>query len=92
MQLETDHKPQVVIFKKALNDCPAQLQRIQLNVPKYDLHISYIPGKSMHAADPFTCATISDDTRNADQTELDIEAQLAAMIKYAPITDKKWMK
>ena len=34
MQLETDHKPLIAIFGKALNYCSAWLHRIQLNVQK----------------------------------------------------------
>ena len=32
---------------------------------------------------------MADDIRNTEQTELDFEAQVAAVIKYVPITDKK---
>ena len=88
VQLETDYKPLVAIFKKVLDDCPAQLQRIQLKVQKYDLHISYISGKSMHAADALLHAAIADDIKNTDQTGLDVEAKVAAVIKYVPITGK----
>ena len=39
----------------------------------------------MHAVD----AAMADDIRNTGQTELKIEAQVATVIKYVPITDKK---
>ena len=74
------------------NDCPAQIKKIRLNVQKYDLHVSYIPRKFMHAADALSRAAMADDIRNACQTEFDVEAQVVAVIKYVPITDKKWTK
>ena len=46
----------------------------------------------MHAADTLSHAAIADDIRNTDLTELDIEDQVAAMIKYVPITDRKMNK
>ena len=45
----------------------------------------------MYAADPLSLTAMAHDIRNIDQTELDVEAQVAAMIKYVPITDKKKM-
>ena len=57
------------------------------------MHISYIPGKPMPAADALSRAAMADDIRNTDQTELDIDVQFAAVIKYLPISDKKkWTK
>ena len=38
-----------------------------------------------------TCR-MPDDIRNTNQTELDFEVQVAAVIKYVPITDKKMNK
>ena len=92
VQLETNRKPLVVVFKKALNACPARLQRIRFKEKKIDLHFSYTTEKSMHAANALSCAVMADDIRNIDQTELDVEAQVAAVIKYMLIADKKWMK
>ena len=42
----------------------------------------------MHAADTLSCAAMADDIRNTDQTELDVEAQVATEIKYVPFTNK----
>ena len=43
----------------------------------------------MLSVDTLSRAAIADDIRNTDQTELDVEAQVAAAIKYVRITDKK---
>ena len=42
----------------------------------------------MHPSDALSRAAVADDKRN---TELDVEAQVAPVIKYVPITDKKKM-
>ena len=42
----------------------------------------------MYAADALSCAAMADDIRNTDQTKLDVEAKVAAVIKYVPIIDK----
>ena len=34
-------------------------------------------------------AAMVDDIRNTEQTEFDVVAQVAGVIKYVPITDKK---
>ena len=84
MQLETDNKPLVAIFKKkALNDCLARLQRIRLKVQKYD------PGKSMHAVDALSCAAMTEKTVKTDEIEQELESQLTKAIKYVPIRDQK---
>ena len=43
----------------------------------------------MRVADALSCTAIAHDIRNTDLTELDVEVQVAAVIKYEPITDKK---
>ena len=43
----------------------------------------------MHAADTSSRVAMMDDIRNTEQTELDVEAQVAATITYVPITAKK---
>ena len=80
VQLETVHKPL---------DCPARQQRIQLKGQKYDLHVSYIPEKSMHEVDALSRAGKTEKTEKTDDKEQELESQVAAVIKYAPITDKK---
>lgn len=35
--VETDHQPLITIFKKPLNKCPARLQRMLIQIQKYDI-------------------------------------------------------
>ncbi len=45
VEVETDHKPLVNIFRKTLNDCPMRLQRMLLRLQQYDLEVTVSTGK-----------------------------------------------
>ena len=45
VEAETDHKPLVPLFVKPLNQCPVRVQRMLLVLQKYDIKVSYTPGK-----------------------------------------------
>ena len=49
-----------------LNDCLVQLQRIPLKGQKYGLHVGYIPGKSIHAADPLSWAAMTEKMKKTN--------------------------
>ncbi len=51
MEGETNHKPLVIIFRKALNDCPPHIQRLRLKLHKYDLKLKPVPGIAMYTLD-----------------------------------------
>jgi len=50
-QVESDHRPLESIFKKPVNQVPARLQLIRMRLAKYDLEVTYKPGKSLVLAD-----------------------------------------
>ncbi|XP_062407384.1 uncharacterized protein K02A2.6-like [Sardina pilchardus] len=58
--VQSDHKPLEIIFKKHLSKAPARLQRMLLQLQRYDLKITYTPGKDMHVADTLSRAVVSD--------------------------------
>lgn len=45
--VESDHKPLQSIFKKPLHLAPPRLQRILLNLQKYDIEVKFKPGNEM---------------------------------------------
>ena len=49
--VQSDHKPLDSIMKKPLSVVPLHLQRMLLQLQKYDLHIVHIPGKNIPIAD-----------------------------------------
>lgn len=51
VKVETDHKPIEAIWKKQLHAAPARIQRMLLQLQKYDLQIEYVRGKDIPLAD-----------------------------------------
>ena len=48
-ECETDDKPLVAIIKqKNLNDCPLRIQRLLLRLQKFDICMTYVPGRFMY--------------------------------------------
>jgi len=44
---KTDHKAFVNIMKKPFNDCPLRIQRLLMGMQRYDLDVTYTPGKQL---------------------------------------------
>lgn len=57
--VQSDHKPLENIMQKQLCKAPARLQRMLLQLQKYDLNIVYSPGKHMYIADTLSRATVN---------------------------------
>uniref|UniRef100_A0A803SS84 Gypsy retrotransposon integrase-like protein 1 n=1 Tax=Anolis carolinensis TaxID=28377 RepID=A0A803SS84_ANOCA len=56
--VQTDHKPLESIYKKPIGSAPARLQRMLLQLQKYQLNFVYTPGKLMYLADTLSRATV----------------------------------
>ena len=74
VDVETDHKPLVSIFKKALNDCPMRLQRMLLRLQQYDLQVNYKKGTELYVADTLSRAYM--DSKDSLEEELEIHMVL----------------
>lgn len=70
--VETDHKPLVPIFTKAIHGAPKRLQRMLLRLQKYQLVVTYKPGKEVLIADWLSRAYLP-DTGRLDKIYQDIE-------------------
>ena len=51
VKVESDHKPTESIWKKPLHTAPPRIQRMLLQLQKYDLHVEFVKGKSIPLAD-----------------------------------------
>ena len=67
INVQTDHKPLIAIFKKNIQTAPPRLQRMMLSLSRYDINLTYIPGKEIPLADtlsrkflPDTCPDLID--------------------------------
>ena len=54
--VETDHKPMIAIQRKPINTASKRLQRIMLCLQRFDLNLTYEPGKEMYIADALSRA------------------------------------
>jgi len=85
VEAETDHKPLVPLFIKPLNQCPIRVQRMLLILQRYDLKVSYTPGKYLVTAD-----TLSRSNKN-EKTDKDLVEQVKLhvdmVIENMPISD-----
>ena len=62
------------LFDKALSDCPIRVQRLMLRLQRYDLRVTFVPGKLLVAADALSRATITKSTNNVQpSTEEPVE-------------------
>uniref|UniRef100_A0A803JLC0 Gypsy retrotransposon integrase-like protein 1 n=1 Tax=Xenopus tropicalis TaxID=8364 RepID=A0A803JLC0_XENTR len=59
IKIESDHKPLESIFKKPLLGAPKRLQRMMLQLQKYNLNVTYKKGSQMYIADFLSRAPLS---------------------------------
>ena len=69
--VQSDHKPLEVIVRKPLSKAPARLQGMLLQLQRYDLHVTYTPGKHMYIADTLSRATASREGENINENPCD---------------------
>ena len=63
--IETDHKPLITIFKKPLHKAPVRLQRMLLQLQRFNFEFQYKRGKELHVADALSRAYMA----NTDEGE-----------------------
>uniref|UniRef100_A0A8C7ZN50 Gypsy retrotransposon integrase-like protein 1 n=1 Tax=Oryzias sinensis TaxID=183150 RepID=A0A8C7ZN50_9TELE len=59
--VQSDHKPLEAIMRKPLSKAPARLQGMLLQLQRYELTVTYTPGKHMFIADALSRATATSD-------------------------------
>ncbi|XP_031335047.1 uncharacterized protein K02A2.6-like [Photinus pyralis] len=84
ISINTDHKPLVSIFKKDLYVVTPRLQRLRLRLLKYDLDVSYKPGKYLYIADTLSRAYLV--TPGYDDP--DLEYAIHTLVNYLPVSDE----
>ena len=75
-QVETDRKPLESIMKKPLGIAPPRLQRMMLQLQRYELEVHYKPGKDVPVADALSRAQLP-GTEDADE---DLAADMEVMV------------
>ena len=57
-----DHRPLETILRKPIGSAPPRLQRMMLQLQRYNLNVKYLPGKLMYAADTLSRAYIEGES------------------------------
>ena len=84
VQVRSDHKPLESILKKPLHAAPKRLQRMLLQLQKYDIRLQYTLGKEMYIADTLSRAYLKD---LPNDNESDIEG--VNMLSDLPISEQR---
>ena len=66
VEVDSDHKPPVPITKKPLVKSRPRLQRLLLRLQKYDIRITYVPGKYMHVADTLSRTSLNEKSADSE--------------------------
>ena len=74
---ESDHEPLEMIAMKNLANAPPRLQRMLLELQRYDVTIKYRPGKEMQLADALSRCP----TRASQEIKLDMRVDYIAFTK-----------
>lgn len=72
INVESDHKPLKSIFKKPLRQAPMRLQRMLLRLQKYNVSVTYKPGKELHTADALSRAYLHEHKKDLLEEELQV--------------------
>ena len=96
VQVETDHKPLVLIMQKPLNKAPSWLQRMLLRLQRYNVKLKYKQGKQMYVADTLSHAYLpitnsSDFVHSLESTDhttpLSLSTERLHQLKHASRDD-----
>ena len=84
--VESDHQP-LETSKKSLDKSPLRLQRMLLNLQRFDIEIKYKPRTELYIADTLSRAHLSN--YKSEEETLDLDYQTIAMISMLPLSDGK---
>lgn len=85
VNIQSDHKPLETIIRKPLMNAPKRLQRMLLRLQKYDINVTYVPGRNMLLADTLSRAYLQD----ARKSQTEMETEVVNMVHYLPISAER---
>ena len=86
--IETDHKPLTAIVNKPLHSAPARLQRMLLQLHKYDLKFLYKKGTELYVADTLSRSYIDEKF----DPEVDEQVEILSLTSISPARMAKLQK
>ena len=88
-ECETDHKPLVAIInQKNLNDCPLRIQRLLLRLQKFDVCMTYVPGKFIYTPDAWSRA-FGEKKEDCITGEAEVEVYVNSVLLNLQVSDEK---
>ena len=87
--VESDHKPLEAILRKTLAAAPPRLQRMILQLQKYNIHIFHHPGKDIPVADTLSRKSIEHQDNSLKES---MEAQVHTLISSIPVSNNKLLE
>ena len=69
VDIETDHQPLEILARKPLKDVPRRLQRMLLELQRYDFTLHYKKGKLLFIADTLSRAHLTEENEEYDVEE-----------------------
>lgn len=82
--IRTDHKPLETIFKKKLSNCPARLQRFELQALKYDVTVKYVKAAEVPIANALSRVSPQPAPPEGEFPQIDIH-QVTKNLPASPI-------
>ena len=82
IEAQTDHKPLEIIMKKPIGNATAGVQRMMLKLQRYEINLSYVPGKLLYVADALSRAYI--DSEPDRELIDDVEIMVHSVTKNFP--------
>lgn len=86
VRVETDHKPLVSIVKKPISAAPPRLQRMLLQLQRYDIDLYHLPGKSIPVADTLSRKFLPDTYPHISEG---LDLQVHSVLSSLPISERK---
>lgn len=86
--VESDHKPLVGLFQKPIAKCTPRIQRMRLQLSRYDFKIVYKPGRELFIADTLSRAP-SPSLYESDSTQHSEEQVCMVLDQVMPSTDTR---
>ena len=87
--VQSDHKPLEAIMAKPLSQAPPRIQRLLIQLQKYNLTVRFVPGKEMFIADTLSRAYIPAKSDEQNELNEDIEISIHSFIKEIPATPER---
>ena len=84
--VQSDHKPLIAIMSKSLHSAPPRLQRMLLQLQKYDIEIIHVSGKSIPLADTLSRKFLPDTYPELCEG---MDIHVHSVMANIPISDQK---